>query len=288
MLRRASSTASHRQQLRRRESRAPPPGALQALAREQGLRRLRVGVVEGDDLSDERGRAVAARRHLPGRRRVATVVSANVYQGARADRRRAAAGAQVVVTGRVADPSLAVGPAMAHFGWAETTGTRSAGPRWPGTCSSAGRRSPAATSPTPGFKDVPDLARGRLPDRGDRGRRLVRRQQGRAAPAAWSTARTVKEQLLYEMHDPAAYLTPDVVADISRRRWSRSAADRVAVRGVRGHPRPATLKVIACFAGGWLGEGEISYAGPNAEARARLAADVVAAASATRSTCGST
>ena len=85
----------------------------------------------------------------------------------------------------------------------------------------------------------------------------------------------MKEQLLYEMHDPAAYLTPDVVADISEAEVEQVGPDRVAVRGVRGRPRPDTLKVIVFFAGGWLGEGEISYAGPNAEARARLAADVI-------------
>jgi hypothetical protein len=85
----------------------------------------------------------------------------------------------------------------------------------------------------------------------------------------------VTEQLLYEVHDPAAYLTPDVVADISGAEVEQVGPDRVAVHGVRGHPRPEALKVIACFTGGWLGEGEISYAGPNAEARARLAAEVV-------------
>jgi hypothetical protein len=87
--------------------------------------------------------------------------------------------------------------------------------------------------------------------------------------------RTVKEQLLYEVHDPAAYLTPDVVADISGALVEQVGPDRVAVRGVRGHPRREALKAIAFFAGGWLGEGEISYGGPNAESRARLAADVV-------------
>ena len=88
-------------------------------------------------------------------------------------------------------------------------------------------------------------------------------------------SRTVKEQLLYEVHDPAAYLTPDVVADISQAEVHEIGRDRVAVSGVRGHPRPDTLKTTVCFSGGWLGEGEISYAGPNAEARARLAADIV-------------
>ncbi|CAA9439102.1 MAG: Protein of unknown function DUF1446, partial [uncultured Ramlibacter sp.] len=89
--------------------------------------------------------------------------------------------------------------------------------------------------------------------------------------------RTVTEQLLYEIHDPSAYLTPDVVADISDTGLTQVAPDRVAVEGVRGHPAPATLKATVCFEGGWLAEGEISYAGPNAAARARQAGDIVRA-----------
>jgi hypothetical protein len=87
--------------------------------------------------------------------------------------------------------------------------------------------------------------------------------------------RTVKEQLLYELHDPTAYLTPDVVADISEAEIIEVGLNRVAVTGVRGHPRPEGLKAIVFFPGGFLGEGEISYAGPNATARARLAADII-------------
>ncbi|HEX4943634.1 MAG TPA: acyclic terpene utilization AtuA family protein, partial [Usitatibacteraceae bacterium] len=90
------------------------------------------------------------------------------------------------------------------------------------------------------------------------------------------TLATVKEQLLYEVHDPAAYLTPDVTADIRDARLAGAGPDRVALSGVRGHERPATLKVTAFYEGGWLAEGEISYAGPGAEARARLAADILA------------
>jgi hypothetical protein len=87
--------------------------------------------------------------------------------------------------------------------------------------------------------------------------------------------RTVKEQLLYELHDPAAYITPDVVADITQATVAQLGPDRVRLSGVRGHPRTATLKANVFFDGGWFGEGEISYAGPNAEARARLAMDVL-------------
>ncbi|MBX3609951.1 MAG: acyclic terpene utilization AtuA family protein, partial [Hydrogenophaga sp.] len=75
--------------------------------------------------------------------------------------------------------------------------------------------------------------------------------------------------------DPRAYLTPDVVADIGEVDVETLSADRVRVSGVRGHPRPATLKVNVCHASGWLAEGEVSYAGARATARARLAADIV-------------
>ena len=85
----------------------------------------------------------------------------------------------------------------------------------------------------------------------------------------------MKEQLLYEVHDPAAYLTPDVVADVTTADVTQVGPDRVRVSGVRGHPRTATLKALVYFDGGWLGEAEISYAGPNAEARARAAMAIV-------------
>jgi hypothetical protein len=88
-------------------------------------------------------------------------------------------------------------------------------------------------------------------------------------------AHTVKEQLLYEIDNPAAYITPDVVADISRAQVVTLGPDRVQLLGVQGHPRPAQFKVNLCHENGWLAEAEISYAGARAEARARLAASVV-------------
>jgi hypothetical protein len=244
---------------------------LQTLAREQGLHGLRVGVVEGDDLSDERGRALL-REHLPGAR--GEPVSANVYQGAKAIADALRGGAQVVVTGRVADPSLAVGPAMAHYGWTEDDWDVLGRATMAGHLLECGAQVTGGYFADPGFKEVPDLANAGFPiaEVAADGSFTITKA---ARTGGLVDARTVKEQLLYEVHDPAAYLTPDVVADISEAEVHEIGRDHVAVTGVRGHPRPATLKVNAWFEGGWLGEAEISYAGPNAEARARLAAAVI-------------
>ena len=86
---------------------------------------------------------------------------------------------------------------------------------------------------------------------------------------------TVIEQLLYEIHDPSAYLAPDVVLDVTDVMVEQLAPDRVRVTGARGKPAPETLKATVCVDGGCLGEAEISYAGPNAAARARLAAEII-------------
>src|SRR5690606_5850735 len=126
----------------------------------------------------------------------------------------------------------------------------------------------------PGIKDVPGLAEVGFPivEFHADGRFVVAKAEGTGGCV---NRRTVVEQLLYEVHDPAAYLTPDVVADLSETEVAELGPDRVEVRGVRGHAAPARLKGTVCYEGGWLAEGEISYAGPNAAARAQLAGDVV-------------
>jgi hypothetical protein len=86
---------------------------------------------------------------------------------------------------------------------------------------------------------------------------------------------TVTEQMLYEIHDPSTYLTPDVTLDITGVELAETGPDCVRVEGARGRPRPERLKVTVSHDAGWFGEAEISYAGPNALARARLAMDVV-------------
>ncbi|HSI58479.1 MAG TPA: acyclic terpene utilization AtuA family protein [Ideonella sp.] len=251
---------------------ANPAGAarrIAALAQELGLRPPRIAVVEGDDLSG------AAQRPLwqdaaPG----LSVVSANAYLGAEAIADALGAGAEIVVCGRVADPSLTVGPALAHFGWARDDWDRLARATMAGHLLECGAQVSGGYYADPGFKDVPGLARLGYPiaEIDADGHCTLTKPPGSGGRI---DAHTVKEQLLYEVHDPRAYLTPDVVADIGEARVDELAPDRVRLSGVRGHPRPAGLKVNICHETGWLAEGEISYAGARAEARARLAAEVL-------------
>ncbi|MFD0669744.1 acyclic terpene utilization AtuA family protein [Ramlibacter sp. MAHUQ-53] len=254
---------------------ANPPGAAAAiagLARELGLPVPRIAVVTGDDLSDERGRGVV-RQHL-GAFDEARFVCANAYQGAAEIAQAIRAGAQVVVTGRVADPSLTVGPAMAHYGWREDDWDALAGATMAGHLLECGAQVTGGYFADPGRKEVPGLHDVGFPiaEIEADGSCTVTKA---ARTGGLVSEQTVKEQLLYEVHDPAAYITPDVVADITAATVTQAGPDRVRLAGVRGHPRTATLKALAYFDGGWFGEAEISYAGPNAEARARLAMDVV-------------
>jgi hypothetical protein len=255
---------------------ANPRGAarrIHVLARALGLRAPRIAIVTGDDLSTPAHRAML-RRELGGRLDAIEVASANAYLGAEPIAAALKAGAEIVVAGRVADPSLVVGPAMAHFGWAADDWTRLGRATMAGHLLECGAQVTGGYFADPGMKDVPGLEAVGFPiaEIDAEGNCTIGKAAGTGGCV---TLRTVKEQLLYEVHDPAAYLTPDVVADISEAEVREVAPDRVAVSGVRGHARPDRLKVNVCYEGGWLAEGEISYAGPGAEARARLAADVL-------------
>jgi len=179
-----------------------------------------------------------------------------------------------VVCGRVADPSLTVGPALAHFGWAGDDWDRLARATMAGHLLECGAQVSGGYYADPGYKDVPGMARLGYPiaEIDAEGDCTVTKPAGTGGRI---DTHSVREQLLYEVHDPAAYVTPDVVADLGAARVAEVGADRVRLEGVRGHARPADLKVNVCHENGWLAEGEISYAGARAEARARLAADVL-------------
>jgi len=202
------------------------------------------------------------------------LVAANVYLGARQIADALLQGAQIVVTGRVADPALALGPLVAHFGWDWEDWDRLAAGTLVGHLLECGSQVTGGYYADPGFKDVPRPEAIGFPiaEVSADGSFVITKAPGTGGLVS---VRTVTEQVLYEMHDPAAYLTPDVTLDVTGIELEEAGPDRVRVTGVRGWPQPPSLKATVSFPGDWLGEAEISYAGPNAMARARLAADII-------------
>jgi hypothetical protein len=253
-------------------------GRIAELARDAGFPDARIAVIEGDDLSETfsteelRAREVAG-SVLSGR---PAVVAANVYLGAEPITQAFDAGADIVITGRVADPALVLGPLVHAFGWDWADWHRLAAGTLAGHLLECGAQVSGGYFADPGVKDVPDLAEIGYPlaEVSSAGTFVMTKPRGTGGTI---DRRTVTEQILYEVHDPSAYLTPDVTLDIGAVELIDDGRDRVRVTGARGHRRPDTLKATAYVESGVLGEAEISYAGPNALARARLAADVVTA-----------
>jgi hypothetical protein len=185
-----------------------------------------------------------------------------------------AAGADVVIAGRIADPALFLAPLAHRFGWAPDDWTVLGRGTLVGHLMECGMQITGGYFADPGFKDVPRLADCGYPIAEVRADGDVTITKLKDTGGCVTTA-TVKEQLLYEVHDPTSYLQPDVTADFSRVRVEDAGRDRVRLSGADGRERPEKLKVTVGFDGGFLGEAGVSYAGPNAQARARLAADVV-------------
>jgi hypothetical protein len=246
-----------------------------AIARELGLEGMRVAAVTGDDVSHLV--PMGALRNADGTPfdPPSGVVSANVYLGADAIIEALDGGADVVITGRVADPSLFLAPLVHELGWARDDWTRLARGTIAGHLLECAGQVTGGYFADPGYKDVAGLARLGFPiaEVADDGATIITKLPDAGGCV---TTRTCTEQLLYEMHDPAAYATPDVVADISSATVVADGAGRVRVEGVAGRERPVMLKVSVGYRDGFTGEGQISYAGPGAVARARLALDVVA------------
>ena len=247
-------------------------GMVAQWAAEDGLDGLRIACVEGDDLLDRVDAATLERAETGGAilGGGAEILSVNVYLGARPIAEALDRGADVVITGRIADPALALGPLIHAFGWAEDDWDLLASGVLAGHLLECGPQVTGGYFSDPGVKDVPGIEALGYPlarvtaDGGI----VITKPEGTGGLV---DLRSVKEQILYEIHDPAAYLTPDVVLDMTAVELAQTGPDAVRVSHARGKPRPDLLKATVCIDGGFLVESGISYAGINAEARARQA-----------------
>jgi hypothetical protein len=249
---------------------------IRRIAAELGLHGLKVAAVTGDDVLDAL-RADPAQRLDNGATPQSLgdrLISANAYLGADGIIDALRADADVVITGRVADPSLFLAPQMFEFGWAADDWSLLGRGTLIGHLLECAGQITGGYFADPGFKDVPDLARLGFPlaDIDAEGRAVISKVAGSGGRIDTATC---TEQMIYEVHDPKAYLTPDVTADFSGVAFTAVAANEVRADGADGRKRPDTLKVSVGYLDGWIGEGQISYGGPGALARAQLARDVV-------------
>jgi hypothetical protein len=247
------------------------------IARRCGLAGLRIAAVTGDDVLKtlQAGAYTIEETGQPISSLANRLVSANAYLGAGPLVEALAHGAEVIITGRVADPSLFLAPQIHEFGWKMDDWQQLGQGTVIGHLLECAGQITGGYFADPGVKDVAGLARLGFPiaEIDETGRAVI----GKVAGSGGSiTERTCKEQLLYEIHDPAAYLTPDVTADFTGVAIRDLGADRVQVAGGAGRPRPDRLKVSVGTIDGYIGEGQMSYAGTGAAARGRLALDIVA------------
>jgi len=250
--------------------------AVLRVARELGLPRLRVAVVLGDDVLPWMQKndvplldSEQTVRSLEGR-----LISANAYLGADALLPALHSGADVVITGRVADPALFLAPLMQHYGWAADDWPRLGQGIVVGHLLECAAQVSGGYIADPGRVDIPKLAEVGFPlaEVQADGSAVITKLPGTGGRV---DRLSCTAQLLYELEDPQRYLQPDVVADFSRVQLQELGPDRVQVQGAGGTARPEQLKVTLGYREGFIGEGQISYAGPGARARGELALSVL-------------
>jgi hypothetical protein len=248
--------------------------AVRAELARAGLGKMKVAVVSGDDVLPvvRQGGANFANLETsePLARIVDRLVTANAYLGADGIAAALRAGAHIVVTGRVADPSLTVGPCCAHFDWKANDYDRLAGATVAGHLLECGTQACGGFSTdwlgVPGAHDIGFPVAEISAD----GSCVLTKPTGTGGAV---TVQNVKEQLLYEIGDPGNYLSPDVTVSFLTLRVQQTGVDRVSITDATGRPPPASYKVSATFRNGFKAHGMLTVFGEQAVAKARLAGE---------------
>src|SRR5438552_2514384 len=246
------------------------------IAKSLGLSSLKIAAVIGDDVLDACKAGDFPIMEFDGtiKQLGNRLLSANAYLGAAPMADALSGGADVVITGRASDPALFLAPMIHAFGWAVDDWNLLGKGTVAGHLLECAGQITGGYFADPPYKDIPDLARLGFPigEVGEDGSLVVTKVEGSGGAV---TAQTCKEQLLYEVHDPRQYIQPDVIADFSQVTVEEIGRNRVRVSGGQGTKRTGTLKVSVGYLDGFIGEGQISYAGPGALARGKLALEIV-------------
>ena len=248
------------------------------IAKELGVTDLKIAYVTGDDITPQienyYGNDVLELGCKLGDIKE-SILSTNVYLGAEGIIEALGNGADIIITGRVSDPALSIAPLVHEFGWNIVDNADQMG-----QATLVGHLLECAGQVTggyyadPGYKDVPDLDRLGFPliEIDETGKFIVTKVEGSGGIVCEDTC---KEQMIYEIHNPARYMTPDTIADFSHVTFTQVGENRVEAANATSHGKPDTLKVSVGYKDCFIGEGEISYGGMNCMNRAKLAADIV-------------
>lgn len=246
------------------------------IARNLGLNGLKVAAVIGDDVLSivkngkhsfiESGKPIDSVRN--------NIISANAYLGIKGLLSALQSDADIILTGRVADPSLFLSPLVHGFGWSLSDYDIL------GKGTALGHLMECAAQVCGGY--FSDGGRKKVPDLGNLGFPIAEVSEdgsfyiGKLPEAGGMvTKATCTEQLLYEVHDPSKYLTPDVVADFSQVTFNETGKDKVEVKGAKGNEPTHTYKVSVGYKEGYLAEAQISYGGQNALERGKIAIEIL-------------
>lgn len=234
-----------------------------------------IAAVTGDDVFAQLDMSAPALETKEPLNKCGELISANAYLGADGILAALRSGAKIIITGRVADPSLFLAPMIHEFGWSATDYNLMAKGTVIGHLLECAGHVTGGYYADPVKKPVEGLDRLGHPFaeiRND-GSAIITKVEGTGGVV---NLQTVKEQLLYEVINPHEYFTPDVIADFTSVRLRQVGNDRVEVKGGHGRAKPETFKVSVGYKAFYLGEGEISYAGESAFERARLAGEIIA------------
>ena len=256
----------------------PQAGAakIKQIAEKLNIKGLKIAAVSGDDVLaairdqdltiEETGAKLSTIKDK--------LVSANAYLGVAPIIEALQAGADIVITGRVADPALFIAPLVYEFGWSLDDWNLMGQATVIGHLLECAGQVTGGYFADPGFKDVPGVGHLGFPiaEVGADGSLVITKVE---SAGGMVTLATCKEQLLYEIHNPKTYFTPDVVADFTGVKMEQIGKDQVRVSGGTGGAKTGLLKVSLGYVDSYIGEGQISYAGPGAVNRGQLALDIV-------------
>ena len=247
------------------------------MATEKGLKNVKIAYVKGDDIGDRLEKYLNYQVLETGGRLSdiqGEILSANGYIGIKGIVDALRTGADIIITGRVADPSLSLAPLCHEFGWSMDEYEKLGKGTWIGHLLECAGQVTGGYFADPGYKDVPELWNLGFPiiEVDENGDGIVTKLPGTGGMV---TRETVQEQTLYEIQDPENYFTPDVIADFSKVRIEQAGKDRVRIYGASGKAPTGKYKTSVGYHDCYIGEGQISYGGGNALARAQLAKEII-------------